>query len=163
LKKRLFAASVAALAITLLSQTPAMAHDTDDWYSGSQGPTGQGWNYRAAESIAGNVHQKTGIWWTNETTNDTGHAVVVQASVSDRKEDGYCGAVQIRYEIRNTDGSWAGHWHYRQVAGAVDCTTNGDAVTSTYFWGNYFMRNVSARACHATSSGVITECEDNFH
>ncbi|MFD1045220.1 hypothetical protein ACFQ1S_06250 [Kibdelosporangium lantanae] len=152
----------AALAIAVVVQTPAMAHDTDDWGNGeTQAP--DNWNYRAAESIAGNVHQKTAIWWSKGTTNDSGHNVAVRASVSDREEDGYCGAVQIRYEIRNPDGSWAGHWHYRQVAGAVDRTTNGVAVSSAYFFSKYLMRNVQARACHATSGGVIKECEANFH
>ncbi|MEV0123703.1 hypothetical protein AB0I16_19600 [Streptomyces sp. NPDC050703] len=154
MKARILAASAAALGSVLLVTTPASAHTTDDWFAAGSAPSG--WNYRVAESTAGSVHQKTQIWWTGY------EGVAVRGAVSDQKNDGYCGAVQIRYENLNSDGNWAGHWHYRTLVN--DCSTNSDAEVSSYYYHlGQGARSLSARACHTDSSARIIECEQNWH
>ena len=152
MKVRTLAASTAVtLATVLLAASPASAHSTDDWYNASAPEYVE--NSRYAESTAGNVRQKTQISWT-------GYAVVVRAAVSDLATDGYCGAVQIRYEIRSSS-SWAGHWHYRTAVN--DCSSNGDAEVARYAYSRYDTRNVHSRVCHTTSSGDIVRCESTWH
>ncbi|MFI7544926.1 hypothetical protein [Actinoplanes sp. NPDC049599] len=147
----LLASTAAALATALLAASPASAHSTDDWSNGPAPEYVE--NSRYAESTTGNVRQKTEISWT-------GYSVVVRAAVSDLGNDGYCGAVQIRYEIRSSS-SWAGHWHYRTAV--KDCSANGDAEVARYAYSRYDTRNVHSRVCHATSSGAIVECESIWH
>ena len=76
----LAASSAAAVAAALLAGSPASAHSTDDWFSG----TAPEWvdETRTAESTAGYVRQKTQISWS-------GFGVVVRAAVSDQKNDGF--------------------------------------------------------------------------
>ncbi|MEU3664345.1 hypothetical protein AB0E77_32105 [Streptomyces sp. NPDC032940] len=80
--------------------------------------------------------------------------------VEDQVTDGYCATLQIRYEIY--DGGWAGHWHTRNT-GLVDCTTDGNFAWKEYVYSNYMVRGMASRACHASSSGAIVECEGSWH
>ncbi|WP_157529197.1 hypothetical protein [Nocardia sp. NRRL S-836] len=156
MRYRVLALLAAIVAAVLVAPSAASAHSTDDWVKVSN-PDLDGWSSRYAESTAGNVDQGTAIYWNSRSD------VVVVGGVSDLKADGYCGAIQIRYEIADSSGNWAGHWHYRQLAPAVDCSTDGKYTYSSIWRSRYPTRYLSARACHAGSDGAIIHCESNWH
>jgi hypothetical protein len=155
MRLKVLAVLAATFAAVLIAPSPAFAHSTDDWVRVTN-PDVRGWDYRNAASTAGGVTQGTGIYWN-------GYRVVVIGTVWDEETDGYCGAIQIRYEIADSAGNWSGHWHYRQLSPAVDCTT--DSVPGYSYWwsARHPTRGVQARACHADSGGAIIHCESNWH
>ena len=154
MRLKVLAVLAATFGAVLIAPSPAFAHSTDDWVKVNSIDV-DGWGYRLAESEAGGVYQFTAIAWN-------GGDVAVRGGVSDERTDGYCGAVQIRYEIADS-GSWAGHWHYRQLSPAVDCTTDNAATMSHIWVSRYPTRNLQARACHAGSDGEIIHCESTWH
>ncbi|MER7350731.1 hypothetical protein ABT390_35595 [Streptomyces aurantiacus] len=157
MKRRILGLLAAAFSTVLIFTTPASAHDTDDWARTQQGAP-DGWAHRTAKSYAGGVEQETEIYWQNNGE------VWIQGKVWDRATDGYCATIQIRYEISEKPGEWAGHWHYRPVGGALDCARGepGPQYSHKYYARN-LTRYVQARACHANSAGKIIECERNWH
>ncbi|CAL9674776.1 hypothetical protein [Streptomyces sp. enrichment culture] len=156
-KRRVLGLLAVAFSTVLIATTPASAHSTDDWVKTSQGAPA-GWAHRTAKSYVSGVQQETDIYW-----QDNGE-VWVQSRVWDRSTDGYCAAVQIRYEISTSPGQWAGHWHYRPVGGALDCAMGEPIPQHSANWmARYPTRKVAARACHANPKGEIVECEGTWH
>lgn len=94
----------------------------------------------------------------DEWTNSSEYSAI-QAYVEDTSTDGYCGTIEIAY----TWGGWqSDDWHYRTVP-VLDCSTNGVGTAKAYFYSNYPIGNLNARACHANSAGEIIECETKWH
>ncbi|MFJ4275380.1 hypothetical protein ACIP29_33080 [Streptomyces coelicoflavus] len=153
--RRILIAGAAAVGLLLGMPGAANAHDTDDWYDVGSVPSGYGY-VGSSSSHVGGVYQQVRMWRSN-------NYVVLSGYVSDTKTDGYCGTAQIRYEIYD-NGGWVGHSHYRRMP-VHDCTTGttGDGHWKTYVKSTYKVRNVSARACHANSSGGIIHCESGWH
>ncbi|MFG1844878.1 hypothetical protein [Micromonospora carbonacea] len=155
--RRTLIAFIAAVGLILALPGTASAHDTDDWYKTSSIPSGFGYVGLSASHV-GNVYQEVAMWRSN-------NYLVLQGYASDIKDDGYCGAVQITYETYDYSANkWSGHWHTRAFA-LVDCTTGdiNDGKHYKYARSSYQFRNVYSRACHASSSGSIVECESNWH
>ncbi|MFJ6689229.1 hypothetical protein [Streptomyces sp. NPDC091294] len=157
MKRRVLGLLAVAFSTVLIATTPASAHSTDDWVKTTQSAPA-GWAHRTAKSYVSGVQQETDIYW-----QDNGE-VWVQSRVWDRSTDGYCAAVQIRYEISTSPGQWAGHWHYRPVGGALDCAMGEPIPQHSANWmARYPTRKVAARACHANPKGEIVECEGTWH
>ncbi|MFJ6673544.1 hypothetical protein ACIQMJ_20750 [Actinosynnema sp. NPDC091369] len=155
MRPKILAVLAATFAAVLIAPSPASAHSTDDWVKVNE-PDVSGWKHRVARSTAGGVLQVTDIHWDD-------YRVVVSGGVWDLKTDGYCGAIEIRYEIADSAGNWSGHWHHRPLSPAVDCST--DTLSShSYEWkSRYPTRGLGARACHAGSDGAIIHCESTWH
>jgi hypothetical protein len=156
--RRILLVLVAAHGLLLAVPGAASAHSTDDWGESEVHPQDNGYGYVGYSlSHVGGVYQYTNMWRTN-------NYVSLSSYISDTSTDGYCGTAQIRYEIYD-NGGWVGHWHYRTMP-VHDCSTGtagGGGVFDGYFYSTYKVRNLSARACHANSSGAIVECESNWH
>lgn len=148
----------AAIGLVFAAPGTASAHSTDDWDEFEFHPGDNGYGYvDYSTSHVGGVYQLTNMWRTN-------NYVALSSYVSDTATDGYCATTQIRYEIHD-NGNWVGHWHYRTMP-VYDCSTGsagGGGVFDGYFYSAYKVRNLSARACHANSSGAIVECESTWH
>ncbi|WP_217208851.1 hypothetical protein [Streptomyces sp. AC550_RSS872] len=150
--KRSLTLFAALLGFLVMTQAPAQAHNTEDWYWSTTTPTHD--NSRDSRSNYRGATQKTKIYWER-------NSVAVRSSVSDDKPDGYCAIAQIRYEIYDDGVGWSGHWHYR--APVVDCSTDGRSAVSKYAYGKPGMRHLSARACLGSADGVISTCESTWH
>ncbi|CAL9648464.1 hypothetical protein [Streptomyces sp. enrichment culture] len=151
--RRLIMALLAAAALIFALPGTASAHTTDDWYNSSTSPNSSfGWTGQSG-SVVGGVHQWANMW------SDGGYAAM-SFGVEDQRTDGYCATLQISYEIY--DGGWVGHRHTRNT-GLVDCSTNGDFEFKQFVYSNYMVRSMASRACHASSSGAIVQCEGTWH
>ncbi|GHF17680.1 hypothetical protein GCM10014715_85910 [Streptomyces spiralis] len=154
MKRRIIALLTVTFAAVLIAASPASA--TDDWVKMSSNVDTTGWANRTAKSSVGGVKMEVYVYWSGSMD------VVVGGAVSDVETDGYCGAIQIRYQISPSPGEWSG-WHYRQLEPAVDCSTDGNWVGSYLWLSRYPTMNLQARACHANTSGAIVECEGTWH
>jgi len=153
--RRILFAVIAAVGLVLGLPGAASAHSTDDWYTASEPPANHTFAGCSLSHVSG-VYQE--LCWGRY-----GNWFSMDGLISDTVTDGYCATAQIRYEIYE-NGAWAGHWHYRKVAG-YDCTTGGkyDGDFVGEFISKYQIRNISSRACHADSNGEIIHCESNWH
>lgn len=145
--------AVSVAAVGLVLALPTVASATDDWYDSSNAPNSSYGGGGQSTSTVSGVSQWATMWV------DGGYAAM-NFGVEDVATDGYCATSQIRYQIWD-GGAWSG-WHTRNT-GVVDCTTDGHSVWKQYVYSNYIVRNMASRACHASSSGAIVECESTWH